>query len=85
MWTTGSLQIIAKVIAYDEYPEGKTLTKYFRSIVQNYQPQYFRQKQQNNQKYAVGDGGIAKETAIGGNSDESTCRVSQPNGMGTGL
>ncbi len=85
MWTTGSLQIIAKVIAYDDYPERQTLTNYFRSIVQNYKPQHLRQKYQNNQKHAVGDGGVAKETAIGGNSDEPTCRVSQSNGMGAGL
>ena len=85
MWTTGSLQTIAKVIAYDDYPERQTVANYFRSIVQNYQPQHLHQKCQNNQKHAVGGDGVAKETAIGGDSNEPTRRVSQPNGMGAGL
>jgi len=85
MWTTGSLQIIAKVIAYDEYPERQINPNHLRSIVQNYQPQHLHQKCQNSQKHTIGDDGVAKETAIGGDSNEPTRRFSQPNGMGAGL
>ena len=85
MWTTGSLQTIAKVIAYDDYPERQTVANYFRSIVQNDQPQHLSQKCPNEQKHAVRGDRVAKETAIGGGSNEPTRRVSQPNGMGAGL
>ena len=85
MWTTGSLQTIAKVIAYDDYPERQTVANYFRSIVQNDQPQHLGQKCPNKQKHTVRGDGVAKETARGGDANEPTRRSSQPNRMGEGL